>query len=820
MPLAVLTAALSVLTMKRENSAAACEHCGGAIPAESNARFCCAGCEAVADLLGHEGLGRYYSLAPSALPAVGNVPAPQSHAWLEPLVSAAAAAGGKLAALDLDVQGIHCAACVWLMNELLRRHHGTAITVNPAVGKVRLVYDPSSFDVGAWVADVERFGYRFGPSRKRSSSAAGDLTLRMGIAVALTMNVMLFSISFYLGLSPVEGTLYRLFTWLAALLSTAVVIVGGGVFVRSAALALRRRILHLDLPIALGMLLVYATSMARLLRGQGGELAYFDTLCTFTTLMLVGRWLQQRVIERNRRMLLEDDGASGIFVRRLTDGQPRAIAVPGVKTGDQLLIAPGELVPVDAALLGGAAAISTDWITGESQPRAVADGDLIPAGSFNAGRSSFTVTARTDFAASPLVALLRQTAPATTTSRAPAGHLRFWDRLARRWVLQVLAVASAGLLLWLPAGIGPALDVAVSLLVVTCPCAIGIALPLAYELVQTRLRRDGFFVRAADLLDRLERVRTLIFDKTGTLTLGGLALADDAGSIAALSVEARDAAYDLACRSGHPVSACLARALERQGAVFHPAATVIEVPGQGLRSTTLASTGEWRLGRAGFAVPSAAAAPPHQTVLSRDGIVVARFGVRELLRPDAAAEIAALRADGFDVHLLSGDAPDRVAALADAIGLPRDHARAGLSPEDKAHAVAVLDHGDTLYLGDGINDSLAFEAALCAGTVAVDRPVLPGKSAFFIAGDGVQPLRRALHQARRLRQIVRRVLMLSLSYNVVAISICLAGRMSPLRAAVTMPLSSLGILLFTLWQLREPRPQTQILRAIAQEARA
>jgi P-type Cu2+ transporter len=772
----------------------------------------------VAGLLAEQGLVRYYALAQGTLPAVGAVPAPGSQAWLEPMVAASCAAAGtgpgRLAAIELDVQGIHCAACVWLMNELGRRQGAASVTVNPAVGKVRLVYRADGFDVGAWVSEVERFGYRFGPSRKRSSRAGSGLTLRLGVCLALTMNVMLFSVSFYLGLSPADGPLYRIFTWLAAALASAVVVVGGGVFIRSAVAALRRGILHLDLPIALGTLLVYATSMARLLRGQGGELAYFDTLCTFITLMLVGRWLQQRVVERNRRALLEDDGASGIFVRRLAEGRPQVVAAPAVRAGDRLLVAPGELVPVDAALVDGAAAISTDWITGEPAPRAIAPGELAPAGSFNAGRSSFVVEARTDFAASPLVALLRQVAPPPSS----AAHLRFWDRLARRWVVQVMAVAGAGLAIWLPRDAGTALDVAVSLLVVTCPCAIGIALPLAYEVTQARLRRAGFFVRVADLLDRLDRVRTLVFDKTGTLTLGRLALTDIA-AIARLSRPARDMAYNLASRSGHPVAACLARTLERAGAAFHPTLSVTEVAGQGLCAADPVDPGvQWRLGRARWALAheaadgggdAAGAELSDRTVLARAGVELGRFDFSEVLRPDAGAELAALRAEGYAVHLLSGDAPARVAALAERLGLPAASARGGLDPERKARIVGELDHADTLYLGDGINDSLAFERALCAGTVAVDRPVLPGKAAFFMAGEGLEPLRRALIEARRLRQVVRRVFALSLSYNVLAVAVCLAGWMSPLRAAVSMPLSSLGILLFTLFQLRERRPRAR-----------
>jgi Cu2+-exporting ATPase len=796
------------MASNHHQTATACEHCRSPLPAQAQSAYCCAGCEAVAALLRDQGLTRYYALAPASLPPVGKVPAAESHAWLEPLVARAeGSAGGELCALELDVQGIHCAACVWMMNELFRRAGAPAggITINPALGKARLVYRPGHFDAVAWVREVERFGYRFGPSRKRSSPVSNGLALRLGLSVALTMNVMLFSISFYVGLSAADGPIYRLFTVLAAVLASAVVVIGGGVFIRAALLGLRRRILHLDFPIALGVVAVYTTSMVRLLRGQGGELAYFDTLCTFITLMLVGRWASQRVVDRNRRFLLEDDGARGIFVRRLEAGRPRAVAIPLVGAGDRLLIAPGELVPVDARLAGPAAAISTDWITGEPAPRAVSEGGLVPAGSFNAGRSPFAVVAETDFAGSPLVALLRQTTPLAGGYR-----VAFWDRLARRWVVQVLAVATAGLILWWPRGAGAALDVAVSLLVVTCPCAIGIALPLAYEVTQSALRRAGFFVRAGDLLDRLVEVRTLIFDKTGTLTLGRLAL-EEPGAIDGLDAEERTVAYNLACRSNHPAAGCLARALDQAGAHYDDALEVTEVPGDGLACRR--GGAEWRLGRASWAgAPDGAG-----TVLSRDGQPRARFAFREVLRPDAAALLRALRDDGYQVHLLSGDQPARVAALAGALDLPAGHARGGLDPAAKARAVAELDHRDTLYLGDGINDSLAFDQALCAGTVAVERPVVPGKAAFFLAGEGLEPLRRALGEARRLRRVVRRVSLLSLSYNVVAVSLCLAGVMSPLRAAVTMPLSSVGILLFTLAQLRAPRAPRPIERTRAQE---
>jgi Cu2+-exporting ATPase len=793
--------------------AGACAHCGSPVPdGAGSSIYCCAGCEAVAALLRSEELTRYYAIADGDVIPVGAAPARRSHAWLAPLLDGQRDADTPT--LELDVQGIHCAACVWLMNETFRRRPGAvALTVNPALGKARLTWRRGVFEPEAWIDAVERFGYQFGPSRKTGSAAAASLTWRLGVALALTMNVMLFSVSFYFGLGRDDGALYTLFSRLALLLSTGVVIVGGWPFLVAGARGLGSGILHLDLPIALGIVLVYATSLIGVARGRGGELAYFDTLNVFITLMLLGRFLQQRLLDRNRQLLLADDGAEGLVVRRL-DADGRRLAVvpaPAVRAGDHLLVAPGELVPVAATLASEAhhapARVSTDWITGEAEARTVAAGARLLAGSFNAGTTAFTVVVDQDFADSPLVALLRQ-----TSGRAGAAeHLRFWDGLARRWVVAVLAVAAAGFAIWLPRSGTRALDVAVALLVVTCPCAIGIALPLAYEIVGARLRRAGFFARTGDLLDRLERVRKVVFDKTGTLTLQRLELVPD-GSVERLEPEARAVAYNLACRSAHPVSACLAAALARAGAAYDPAAAVVEVPGSGLDWAR--PDGRWRLGRADWAAPQAGASG---TVLARDGIVVARFTTREALRGGAAAEIAALQASGYAVHLLSGDAAPRVDALAAALGIPAAQAKGGRTPVDKAVDLAALDGGDALYLGDGANDALAFGQALCAGTVAIERPILPGRSDFFLVGESLAPLRTALAAAHRLRRVARRILAIAVAYNVVAVSTALAGLMSPVRAAVFMPLSSLSILLLTVTALRQHPRAAAAPRTIALE---
>ncbi len=781
---------------------AGCLHCGSPIPADSALEsFCCTGCEAVHALIVDQGLGRYYALAGEGTTPAAEPRKDRSLNWLEPLVATAEARPGAVCAMELDVQGIHCAACVWLMNELFRREQGGAeITVNPALGKVRLAWRRGLFDVARYLRKIESFGYLFGPSRKKAGAASMDLPIRLGISAAITMNVMIFSVSFYLGLTPAEGAIFELFTKLSAWLSAVVVVVGGWPFFRTAWQGLRRGVLHLDLPIALGIGLVFATSLLKASGGRG-DLAYFDTLNTFVTLMLVGRWLQQRVLERNRRFLLEDDGADAISVRRVKGGAIESVPAPRVRSGDELLVAPGELVPVDGALLDEGARISTEWITGEADRRDLARAEQVPAGAFNAGPSAFRLIAATDFSDSPLGALLRQTAP----DARGAAHSRFWNVLSRAWVVGVLVVSALGLWLWWPAGSDRALDVAAALLVVTCPCAIGIATPLAYELVQSRMRRLGFFVRSSELLDRLPRVRKVLFDKTGTLTLGRLELLDRS-VVERLPVEARDAAWDMSARSNHPVSRCLAQALAKAEARFSPDAQVRELPGKGLE--LLREGVLWRLGAPAWAISAAhpSAQPAGGTVLSRDGEVVAVFRLRESIRPDARREVAALEGTGHEVWIVSGDAQARVDEMAAGLGVRSERALGGRRPEQKAEDVARIDRRDTLFLGDGVNDSLAFERALCAGTPAIDRPVMPGKADFFLLGEGLSGIREALGLARRLRTVVTRILALAAVYNLIAIAASLSGHMTPLRAAIAMPVSSLTVILLALWSLRE-RPR-------------
>jgi len=764
-------------------------HCGLAVPAGGDdGPFCCAGCRAVFGLLHDEGLTRYYDLGGAKGAPVRDVAhARRDRLWLEPL-EASLEAGAGPSRVSLDVQGIRCTACVWLIEEVFRRQGpaGLEAIVNPALGRVDLTVQPS-FGLRAFVEAVERFGYVFGPPRKRAEAESDGLLVRVGICVALAMNSMVFGAVQYFGLE--EGPVFTLIGRVNHGLGLLAVLVGGSLFIRSAWEGLRRGVLHLDVPIALGIVLAFGGSMWSWLY-EGGRASYVDTVAIFIALMVLGRWLQARVVERNRRQLLVSDGADGILTRRVKDGVVEIVSCPRIAAGDELVVAPGDLVPVDAVLEGGEATCSLDWIVGESRPRPYRAGDTIPAGAFNVGQRALSLSATTSFEGSPLVRLLETPAPRTEASLRSA----FFRRVVAGWVILVLAAAGLGFVGWLVAtgDVVRALEVATAVLVVTCPCGFGIATPLAYELAHAGLRRAGLFVRARDLLDRAAQVRRVVFDKTGTVTTGSLRIVE-AAPLEALSADDRALLYNLAARSAHPKSLAVLRALEKSRAPsYREDLDVIERPGEGLVAVTAGRT--VRLGAPAWAAPGAALSAGTDLVFSVDGAPRAALRTEEELRPDAKGEIARLARQGLEVWILSGDRASRAQALAEVVGVPAARAVGDASPEGKAAWLARHDRQDTLMIGDGLNDSLVVERAYCSGTPAIDRPFLPARADFVFVTPGLSPVSLLLRAAHRLGQVVRRNLSWAVAYNVFAVSLAWAGLMAPWLAAILMPASSLCIL--------------------------
>ncbi len=778
-----------------ESGATRCLHCFLPLSTPDRAErrsFCCSGCETVYGLIRASGLGRYYDLRNEPT-APARPLAASSSSWLDSLVSTdAGLAPGSIRRATVEVQGIRCAACVWILRELfLRRAGAVDLEVNPAMGRAELVWRAGECDLGGYGAELERFGYRLGQNRGSDAGAMKGLLVRLGLSWAAAMNVMLFSVSYYAGLRPEAGAIYWLFGWLGLGFTLLSVATGGALFFQSAWRALRRGIVHLDLPIAVGIA-ISAIGSIFLFFTQGPEAAYFDTVTVFIALMVLGRWLQERVLERNRRALLESDGVDGLVVRVVRAGRLETIPADALSAGDELWVTPGDLVPVESVILSPRARLSLDWITGESEVRDLEVGDPAPAGAWNAASEPIRARVVAPFAASRIHELLRVRVEPRAANHDPTQS--FWRRYSVLYVASVFTLSALGAALWWEEP-RRAAEVAVACLIVTCPCAFGLALPLAQDLVYAGLRRRGVFVRRATLLERAPFVRQVLFDKTGTLTRDRLQLdAPSRASLRELDPFALLALYNLAAGSSHPRSRAITRAIEQdEFAVSLVDSHCEEIPGEGVRGRLAGR--DVRLGRGDLTGTTTGA------VLAIDGRTTATFDFEEETWSDAPREVAALLREGYEVHLLSGDRTARVEALAAQLEIPPAHARGDLTPEAKAAVVAALDHSDTLMVGDGLNDGPGFDRAFCTGTPAVDRAHLSARADFYFTGEGVSAVRLVLAAARRFRSVVRTNLAVALAYNVVALGFALAGRIDPVMAALLMPASSLTVVLLTLRRL-------------------
>lgn len=738
-------------------------------------------------LLRQEGLLRFYELGGRATGAVGTVPHAPTFDWL-PEWTARHTIGDDVR-MPLDVQGIRCAACVWVLQTLWQRvgggRDGGAIDLVASIGRVTLRCRRGSEAPARFVELAARLGYPMAPPSRRTRTDSG-LLIRLGICAAVAMNAMILAVSLYFGLdgSIADVSLRTLFGNVLFGLGTVGVVVGGPVFFRTALAGMRAGVVHLDVPISLGLLLAYAGSVHGHFTGGA---TYFDTVAIFVAFMLGGRFLQQRALAAGRDQVLADDGAEHLRTRRIVDGVTSLVGVGELRAGDRVLLAPGDLLPVRAFVRdpsGGT--FSLDWINGESEPRAFAVGDEVPAGAFHAGRRATVVEASGGYAESGLAELFAADPVDREDTR---GRVRFWHRLNRWYAAAVLAAAAVGGLVWSAIDPAKALPVAISVLVITCPCAMGIATPLAFHLALANLRRRGVFVRTKSLLDKVRFVRRVVFDKTGTVTMGALR----ATAIVPPAADVLPVLATMVASSNHPVSQAILQALPERP--FDATLEVEEIPGLGLRTTVAGST----------FVLAAGGGAGRSSVLTRDGIEVARFELGEDFRRGAADEVSRLTARGLEVHLLSGDRDERVQQAARELGIPAERAHGGLVPAQKAEHIRALDHDDTMMVGDGLNDAPAFAASFCAGTPAMDRPVLPARADFCFRAATAGAVDAVFEVAERHFAVVRTNLVLSLLYNATALGLCFAARMTPLLCAVLMPISSAALVLHTSLRMQPRR---------------
>lgn len=760
-----------------------CKHCGTRFrPVVSGEQFCCSGCEYVYRLIQDESLDRFYDLRGAVSRPVGaTVFRSADFNWLEPLV-VAAETRGPVAKLSLGLEGISCVGCVWLVDHLFNDFEGgVSCRVNVQYGTLDLEWTSGAFDAVGFARRLKRFGYRVCPARSVARSESKQVVWRLGLCGAFALNGMLYTLPVYLGMDR-SFAFAPHFGWLSALFSTASLLVGGSYFIGRAARAALQRVAHLDLPISVGIVFAYLASWYGMRIGDD-SLIYFDFVTTFVFLMLAGRWLQVVAVERNRNRLADIAlEAPTVEIESASGGRVKASA-DQLKKGDRYWLTGGQRVPVASRVLGAQASFAMDWISGETESRLVEAGGEIGSGAELENGFAVAFAAWEDWDESLLARLSRRSTRSTER-----------DTVAQRWIfrylLAALAVAVAGGGAWLYfGGLTEALMVFISILVVSCPCALGIAWPFADEIALAQLKRGGVFVTTHSLWNRLTRVRRVVFDKTGTLTRPTLSLLNPE-VLTALDERTAKIASSLCRDSRHPVASAIREVLMAKG-MFDPfeTAAVKESVGLGLELRHEGTV--WRIGRASWAEASGRA---EGTCLTRDGAVVAELHFADRPLPDSAAEISALGKMGLELFVLSGDRQQKVDRVASQLGVADGRAVGDLTPDEKADWLRRLGGAETLMVGDGANDTLAFEEAGCCGAPANEQGIVAERADFHYLGSGIQGIRRALEMGKRRQRAVAMLVTFAIGYNALAVGYALTGAMTPLLAAVLMPLSSIASL--------------------------
>ncbi len=671
---------------------------------------------------------------------------------------------------------MQCAGCIGKIERELPKVPGIiAARANFSAKRVAIQHDPA-LDETALTAALLAIGFEAQPVAENplgiDDAERKRLTRALGVAGFGMMNIMLLSVSIWSG---ADGPTRELFHWLSALIALPVIAYSGRPFFASAWMALSHRRTNMDVPISIGVILATCLSLYETITG-GGD-AYFDSAVMLLFFLLAGRVLDAVMRDRTRAgigALLGRMGKSASVVG--PDGSTRRVLAGELEPGMLVLVAAGEALAADGTVEDGASAIDNAMLTGESAPEPVTPGAVVHAGAINLSaplRIRLTRVAD-DTAIAEIARLMDEAGQSRST------YVRIADRASRLYAPVVHSLALLAFVGWMIAGAGwhQSLTIAIAVLIITCPCAMGLAVPAAQVVASGALLRRGLLVKDGSALERLAECDIALFDKTGTLTLG-----EPRADIAALGAEARSVALGLAQASRHPLSRGLAAACLREGVTPAVIDDVREVSGTGL-------TGRWQ----GVDVALERPEGEGQALATRlrIGDKAQTITFADPLRADAAATLAALNAEGIDASILSGDRCAPVDDVARTLGI---FAQAEASPQTKLAVLESLKAQGRrpLMVGDGLNDGPALAAAhasIAPGT-ASDASQQAADAVFI--GEKLMPVALAVRVARATMRIVRQNFGFSIAYNLLAVPLALTGLVTPLIAAIAMSVSSLVV---------------------------
>ncbi|MGD0770374.1 MAG: heavy metal translocating P-type ATPase [Tepidisphaeraceae bacterium] len=805
-----------------------CSHCGqdvprGLVEVESQLQFCCAGCRAVYDAIHACGLEAYYRLRNAAV-----APPKPSESTFE---SFDAPAFHKLfvqqqsqtvASVDLMLEGVTCAACVWLIERLPHVLPGVIearLSLRQAI--VRVTWNTRELSLSRIGRTLNGLGYTPHPAKGLPRKQLARIEVRkrlidLAVAGAIAGNAMLVACALYAGRGGrMEDSYREFFRWISAVLGILSLAWPGAGFFRGAIAAVRLRTVNFDVPIVLGLLAGGVAGIVNVILNRGE--VYFDSLSVLVFLLLVGRFLQFR---QQRRA---DDAVELLFClapstcRTVRQGDRiEEMPIEAVVSGDLIEVLSGQTIAADGVVESGQSHVLQALLTGEAEPVPVGVGDKVYGGVPNQG-ASLRIRVSQVGADSRVGRLMRVVERGVAEKPA---IVQFTDRIAARFVLVVTLAAAGTFAYWSRFDVAAAVDHAVALLIVCCPCVLGLATPVTLAVAIGRLARRDILVKSGAAIEKLARRGQILLDKTGTLTFGQLRLVcwHVEGFASTGDEQFKPLVAALERQSQHPVARAFCQALAAfelpaaQSALLHD---VKEQPNGGIRamlgSQAVHVGSPAFVNRAGISVPPSLARLQHEleqvgttvVLVAVDGNAVALAGFGDQIRDDSRWAVHALHELDWDEQILSGDSQSVVRKVARAVGIDPSRATGEMTPEAKLALVREYQGRClTVMVGDGVNDAAALAAADVGIAVHGGAEASLAAADVYIASPGLTPLVHLVTAARKTMRTIRVNLAISLVYNLVAAALAATGKMSPLICAILMPVSSATVLSLAMASIR------------------
>lgn len=806
-----------------------CYHCGNPVPPEApwqiivdetSHPLCCPGCEAVAHAIVDGGLESYYRYRTELPERPDERQAAKAETWAvfdDPGLQAQFVhtdGDEGLVRATLAIEGITCAACAWLIEHRLNALEGVASSaVNLTHHRLRVSWDPSVVKLSQLFAELAAIGYDAQPYEPDQAQARLQHEERMNVrrlivAAVGMMQVMMFSIPIYVaGPGEISADFYALFHWLSFALATPVVLFSAQPFFRNALRDLKSGVLGMDVPVSIAIGGAYLASSYAVLFDVGE--VYYDSVAMFTFFLLFGRYVEGRA---RRRSGHSGNALSGVLpvsaIRLEEDGSERILPASELKKGDRILIKPGHGVPADGIIEEGESSLDESMLTGEYLPVTRRVGDSVTGGSQN--MENPLIVSVTSAGKEARVADIVDLTDRAFASRPRLAQMA--TRMAHLFVLRLLLVTACVTVTWWFIDPSRVLWIMLSVLVVTCPCALALATPTALTAGHGQLRKRGVLITRADAMESLSNITRVIFDKTGTLTRGEMHLTQtlvlDAepgnGSLSAEQARAIGAALE--AHSEHPI----ARAFKPFRDATLQARHVQNYTGAGLEGTLNGNV--WRLGKPDFASTSVVSPPGtgQWLLLSENSVPRAWFKLHDGIRDDAVQTIAALQARGLTVELLSGDTPEAVESLAQQLNITIWHA--GQTPEGKLERLNQLQsQGErVVMIGDGINDVPVLAGADVAIAMNGATDLARTRADAVLLSPRLMRIYDAIEISGATRRIMRQNMIWSVCYNFSALPLAAMGLVPPWLAAIGMSLSSLVVvgnaLRLSRWQTSPAAP--------------